>query len=152
MGDDMTTGTDSLTERNRAMVQEMYAAVTERADIQEFMAHVSDDVVVHEPPYLPYGGDYAGKEAFLALFGKVAAALDTRTITLESIIADGDKVMAFVRACTKPTGEIARLVEESTIRDGKVVDIRVYYFDTGCLLGVSPSSASVPTVSAERPY
>ena len=134
----MTT-TDTATERNRSIVQEMYAAITERGDIGGFMAHVSDDVVVHEPPYLPYGGDHVGREALLALFRQVAVTFEVATIKLEYLVADGDKVMAVVRAATNPTGETARLVEESTLRDGKVVDIRVYYSETGCLL--TPGSA-----------
>ncbi len=56
----MTSGT-TLAERNRTTIEALYAAGA-AGDIATVLSYVADDVVIDEPPYLPYGGRYMGKQ------------------------------------------------------------------------------------------
>lgn len=124
---------ESLTERNRAVVQALYDAGA-RGDVPALMDHLAEDIVVHEPPFLPYGGRYAGREAFLGMFGEIGNYLDLSAIALEYLVADGQRVIGVLRIPDRATGEPTLLAEQSTLRDGKVVEMRIFYFDPGSMI------------------
>lgn len=125
--------TTSLTERNRAIVQALYAAGT-RGDVEELLSYLAEDIVVHEPPFLPYGATYSGRDAFLPMFAEIARHLDVSTITIEHLIADRDHVIAVLRIPDRATGRDTVLAEHSTLRDGRVVEMRIFYFDPQSLI------------------
>jgi ketosteroid isomerase-like protein len=125
----VSTDTTSVTNDNRALIQNLYNSMIERNDMEEFLSYLSDDLVIHEPPCLPYGGDYLGKEALVNLVPKIGQIIDLSTIEVEYLIADGDHVMAIVGAAGIEDGTHLRVAEESRILDGKVVEMRVYCFD-----------------------
>lgn len=121
------------TSASRKLVEDMYAAGA-AGDVDGFFARVSSHVVVKEPVFLPYGGTYRGLDAFKGLVGKVAAVLDLRTLTVESLIADGDHVVALVRVNTT-AGEQVRLAELSIVRDGTVAEMEIFMHNPGDLIG-----------------
>jgi hypothetical protein len=123
-----------LTEQNRALVQSMYAAAT-RGDAESLMSLLADDVVVHEPDYLPYGAEYVGKEAFAGLFGKISQLLDLTDVKLDYLVADNDRVIGVLRIPDRNTGKDTLFAEQSTIRDGKIVDLRIFYYDAQSMIG-----------------
>ncbi|MFD4231203.1 nuclear transport factor 2 family protein [Streptomyces sp. NPDC058545] len=122
----------SLTERNRAVVESMFAAAN-KGDIEGVFSHLSDDIAVIEPLFLPFGGTYRGKDEFLALARILPNYLDVSTITVHYTIADGDRVAACVGITDIATGELTRFIEQFTVRDGKIVENRLFYHDTGTL-------------------
>ncbi|MFD7757880.1 nuclear transport factor 2 family protein [Streptomyces sp. NPDC059757] len=122
----------SLTERNRAVVQSMFAAAN-KGDIEGVFSHLSDDIAVIEPLFLPFGGTYRGKDEFLALAQILPNYLDVSTITVHYTIADGDRVAACVGITDIATGELTRFIEQFTVRDGKIVENRLFYHDAGTL-------------------
>ena len=128
----MTT-TASLTEQNRAIVQSMYDAGI-RGDFEGLMSHLADDVVVDEPLYLPYGKVYNGKAEFVGLFESIGQFLDVSQITLHYLIADGDRVAACLGIPDATTGKLVHLLEQSTVKDGKVVHMQLFYYDMGTML------------------
>ncbi|MFD3492291.1 nuclear transport factor 2 family protein [Streptomyces sp. NPDC002596] len=122
----------SLTERNRAVVESMFAAAN-KGDIEGVFSHLSDDIAVIEPLFLPFGGTYRGKDEFLALAQILPNYLDVSTITVHYTIADGDRVAACVGITDIATGELTRFIEQFTVRDGKIVENRLFYHDAGTL-------------------
>jgi ketosteroid isomerase-like protein len=118
----------SLTEQNRAVIQALYDAGA-RGDVPELLSYLADDIVVHEPEYLPYGGRYVGQEAFLAIFAQINEHLDLSAITLDHLVADNEHVIGVLRIPDRATGQNTVLAEQSTLRDGKVIDMQVFYFD-----------------------
>lgn len=122
----------SLTERNRAIVESMFAAAN-KGDIEGVFSHLSDDIAVIEPLFLPFGGTYRGKDEFLALAQILPNYLDVSTITVHYTIADGDRVAACVGITDIATGELTRFIEQFTVRDGKIVENRLFYHDAGTL-------------------
>lgn len=96
--------------------------------------YVADEMVMHVPPGLPYGGDYHGWEGYLRCFKEMGAFyrdLKSGPVELASV---GDKVIVL----TSMSGRIARndkpvsfrIATVWTVQDGKVVDIVPFYYDT----------------------
>lgn len=123
----MTSATD-LTERNRAVVRGLYDAATS-GDLPGALEALAEDVVVYEPDFLPYGGVYRGKQAFVELFGKIAQCLDLSRVTVHYYVADGERVIAVLGIPDLTTGELAHFAEQSTVRDGKIAEMRLFYYD-----------------------
>ena len=130
----MSTAT-SLTEQNRAIVEAMFAAANS-GDIDGVFALLSEDVTIIEPLFMPFGKTYHGKDEFLGLAQVLPNYLDVSSITVHYTIADGDRVAACVGITDVATGEPTRFIEQFTIKDGKIVENRVFYHDAGSLIGM----------------
>ncbi|WP_019873399.1 nuclear transport factor 2 family protein [Sporichthya polymorpha] len=127
------TDVTSVTETNRATVAAFYEAGI-RGDLEALLAMMHDDVVVHEPSFLPYGGDYVGKGAFVDMFSVVVKYLDVSGLKVQYLVADGDRVLGIIRIPDLNTGQETLLAEESTLRDGKIASVRVFYFDAQSMI------------------
>ncbi|GAA5153130.1 nuclear transport factor 2 family protein [Pseudonocardia eucalypti] len=123
----MTSATD-LTERNRAVVRGLYDAAIS-GDLPGALEVLADDIVVHEPEFLPYGGVYRGKQEFAELFGKIAQFLDLSRVTVHYYVADGERVIAVLGIPDLGTGELTHFAEQSTVRDGRIAEMRLFYYD-----------------------
>ncbi len=98
------------------------------------LSMLTDDITVHECSNVPYPGDHVGKDAFLELAKAFGSVWDIRApLDLEILPAGDDKVLVLVgiAVIAKATGRPLRLriAEIHTIRDGKIADIAVYYWD-----------------------
>ena len=123
----------SLTEQNRAVVEAMFAAAN-RGDVEGVFSYLSEDVAVIEPVFLPFGKAYHGKDEFLGLAQILPNYLDVSKITVHYTIADGDRVAACVGITDVATGELTHFIEQFTLRDGKIVENRVFYHNVGSLI------------------
>ena len=128
----MSTPT-SLTEQNRAVVLGMFEAAN-RSDIDGVFSFLSDDVEVIEPLFMPFGKTYHGKEGFLELAQYLPNYLNIAEITVHYTIADGDRVAACVGIADITTGELTRFIEQFTVKDGKIIENRIFYNDAGTLV------------------
>ena len=104
-------------------------------DIDYVLSILTDDVTVHECASVPYPGDHRGKEAFVKLAEAFGAMWDIQApLDLEIRPAGNEKVLVLVGidAIAKPTGKPIRIriAEIYTIREGKIADIVVHYWDT----------------------
>ena len=123
----------SLTEQNRAIVEAMFAAAN-KSDVEGVFSYLSDDVAVLEPRFMPFGKAYHGKDEFMGLAQVLPNYLDVSAITVHYTIADGDRVAACVGITDVATGELTEFIEQFTIKDGKIVENRVFYHDAGSLV------------------
>jgi len=123
----------SLTEENRAIVEGMFAAAN-RGDVEGVFSFLSDDVAILEPRFMPFGKAYHGKDEFMGLAQVLPNYLDVSAITVHYTIADGDRVAACVGITDVATGELTQFIEQFTIKDGKIVENRVFYHDAGSLV------------------
>jgi ketosteroid isomerase-like protein len=130
----MSTAT-SLTEQNRAIVEAMFAAAN-NGDVEGVFSYLSEDVTVIEPLFMPFGKEYHGKDEFLGLAQVLPNYLDVSSITVYDTIADGDRVAACVGIADVATGELTQFIELFTIKDGKIVENRVFYHDAGTLISM----------------
>jgi ketosteroid isomerase-like protein len=122
------------TEDSRRFVQAMYDAGS-RGDVEGLLSHLAQDVVVREPAFLPYGADYHGHQEFLSLFTKIGKVLDITKIQIDYLVADDDKVIGIIRIPDITTGQTILLAEESILRDGKIVEMRIFFHDAQSLIG-----------------
>jgi uncharacterized protein len=129
----MTTPTRETVEANRALMTHMYVAAA-KGDFAGVLACLADDVVVNEPALLPYGGTYHGTTDFMNVIPKIAELLDLANLRVDRLIADSDRVIGVIRRADRATGQDVLLAEESRIRDGKVVEINVFYNEARSLL------------------
>ena len=126
---------DSQTEQSRAAVKKMYAAVI-AGDLPGFFACFDDGIVLDKPSFLPYGGPRAGKARLKELIGILNGYLNFSTIKLDSLVADGDTCVAFLRAQTVNDPSESQLAERSVVRHGKIVNVRVMYHELGSMVSV----------------
>ena len=120
------------TETSRQIVADMYAAAA-KMDFESMLSYVADDLVLHEPAFLPYGDVYQGKQGMAGAIEKIAGYLDVTKIEVRYLVADGDRVFGVVSVPDSRSGEYVLLAEESVIRDGKVAEMRIYFHEARSL-------------------
>jgi hypothetical protein len=106
------------------------------AKIAEARRLLADELVVHEPPGLPYGGEYHGPDGFFELFGKITGSLDLRVkehaLREAGDIAVTHAVMTFTLHASGQSVETS-VCELATVRGGQIVDLDIYYKDPGAV-------------------
>jgi len=113
-------------ESNKAFVLEM---IGQKKQLTDYPDRMSDAMVVYEPASLPFGGTYRGIDAFQQFYPKVRAFYDFKRFELVHVYADGDKVFAISKAAIAGTGDSLLLNEEMTFDRGKLVEVRLYFYD-----------------------
>jgi ketosteroid isomerase-like protein len=112
-------------------------ALYEKAHIGDWdgvAAYLSDDLVIHEAPSLPFGGEYRGRDALRRVYGIVMAYWDKPSVEVYSIVGDDTHVVALMNftMTSKLTGNgfTQKMAEVSTLVDGLVTEMRIHYYDT----------------------
>jgi steroid delta-isomerase-like uncharacterized protein len=117
-----------MSEENKSIIRRTYDAIS-RQDLDALAAVLADDVIEHDE----FPGLEQSKSGVLQFFRNLHAAFSGLTMTVEDLIAEGDKV--FVRATLSGThrGEFlgvpatrrsisVPLADFFRIRDGRVVE------------------------------
>lgn len=122
------------------IIESAYEAILGRGNIDDFLAHFSDDAVMIEADSLPYGGTYKGKAAIRAGLESVFPHYTNFSYTPEVLTAAGEWVIAygeFAITSAKTGKSIAfKLAEVSKVENGKITLIHPVYSDTKALLNV----------------
>ena len=133
---------DLLTQINADAARRLFEAVENR-NSQAVAAIYHRDIVIHEAPGLPYGGEYQGHEGALRHGQGFRAAWDCFQPSggrgLEPRFVAHDEHVAVQwrhRAENRETGERIDLPAAGIYRfvDGMVVDSRMFHFDIAALL------------------
>lgn len=125
----------TVQETTRDIVQKAYDGMTS-GDIEGFLGQLADDVVLVEPDGGPVGGTYSGRDNLGKAFASIAAGLGLQGMTLNRLIVQDDRAVGFVDVvCASPSGETITmaLLESWLVRDGQVVEIRPFWWDTAAL-------------------
>lgn len=99
-------------------------------------ALVHPDFVVHEDFGMPYGGCYQGSDGFSKLVANVVGAWDglkTKNLSaLDEPGGDGVLMIVELSGRSRATGEAVEALTSEfwRVRDGKLAEGRVWYFDT----------------------
>ena len=118
---------------SKRIISLMYEAAI-KGDAAALGSLLAPDASFHEPPGLPYGGSYSGRDNLVALFGQVAAYLDFSTIEIDYILADGENVVTSLRVRTRTRRTEIRFLEQAIVRNGRVMDLRIFPFDLPAIL------------------
>ena len=123
---------ETVTAASRQLVQGMYEAAL-AGNYEGFLSVMDEKLVVYEPSFLPYGGVTHGRDGFMQLFAVVGQYISLADLKLESVVADGQVVVAFLSAKTVADGSDISIAERSLVRDGRIVEMRIFYHEGGSL-------------------
>jgi uncharacterized protein len=107
------------------IVTSLEAAIA--GDPAKLLAALHPEVIVREPAYLPYGGDYRGPDGFLELQAKAGEILDVSSLEITDAIGEGDRVVLRMTANFNGAPGEVTLTEHWLVRDGRIVDIEVFW-------------------------
>lgn len=120
------------TENSRRVVDTMYRSAL-AGDMDTMFSMLAEDLIVDEPSFLPYGGRTRSRDEFAKLFATVGRYISLDTLTLSSLVADGEVVVAFLQAETVAGKELVSIAERSVVRNGLVVEMTIFYHEGGDL-------------------
>lgn len=111
-------------------------------DGMQMKALCHPDLIVEDPASLPFGGAYRGYDGLLEVAGKLFAAIENCRIEPQAALGEpgGDEFVLRQRL----TGRAVRsgkpvemeILEHYQFKDGLLIGIRPFYWDTAALLEV----------------
>lgn len=121
--------TTELEAQNRRLVEALYAA-TGRGDWAAAALLLTDDFLVTEAGTLPFAGVYRGRGALQELFTLVMGSAAVTGLDVHQITTGGDRVVVLLDMILGGPPEVrVPIAETFRIRDGKVCEIKPYYYD-----------------------
>lgn len=91
---------------------------------------VTDDFIITIPPYMPFAGAYRGKTAMRTLIPIVVASVSVSNVKYVGVtVGDGYVAELVEFTLAGYDGPPMQAVEVNSFRDGKICEIRPYYFD-----------------------
>ncbi len=103
------------------------------ANFDEMRETLAPDVVLHQSPDLPFGGDYVGYDGYERWAVTMGSIFDKLEVTEREFFERADKVMVVCRFITRSriNGSVQDLpmVQVVTVRNGKIVDFRPFYWN-----------------------
>lgn len=120
--------TTTTAQRNQEIVLGALSAA-QAGDMDAFLGAMHPDVQLHEPPYLPYGGEYRGRKGFVELFARATEILDLTNIELISATAGEDRTVLLMRVRLRRSGEMVHITEHWCVEHGQITDVRVFWFE-----------------------
>lgn len=122
-----------MSEANIATVKKAYALLDE-GNLDAFYDLFADDVIMCEAESLPYGGTYHGKAGLKRGIAKMYEAWSEMLFTIEEVTGGGDLCFVYLHtsASSARTGKTYAfpVAELWRFRDGKVIELRPFYWDT----------------------
>lgn len=109
-------------------IDELYAA-TGAGDWDKVASMVTDDLVIDEAPGLPMAGRYSGRDALKDLYVDVFRMLQVESLEMIGRTFGGDRACCILKMHYGEGLEPAELVEMFRFRDGKVAEIKPFYYD-----------------------
>ncbi len=111
------------------LVDDLYAS-TGDGDFDTAETLLTDDLVIVEADGLPMEGTYTGRTALRELYTKVMGMMEVAGLERVQTTTGGDYAVTILHfQFADPSLEPAHLCELFRFRDGKVCEIKPYYFD-----------------------
>jgi ketosteroid isomerase-like protein len=127
-----------VSKANAEVVQKMLNAFV-AGEVDVAHGYMADDIVLREPPSLPYGGDFRGHAGWGKMMATFLSVWEPRSeFDFTVVDGEGDRVFLLVTVdvASVATGRslTLRIVEVYTVREGQIVEIDVFYKDTAAML------------------
>ena len=117
----------------------------EGGSFAEFAATLADDVVLHQSPDLPWGGEYIGPKRYEQWARAMSAVFDQVDMREPQFFEQGDTVVIVGRLVTRvrATGETMDLpmAQVVTVKEGRITDFRPFYWNVPAYAVAAGSSA-----------
>jgi hypothetical protein len=139
------------TEQTRRVVRAIHAA-SARGDLESERQLFSPQLVIEEPPYLPYGGTFHGYDGFLQLASQAIRFVDFSSLVLDSLTVEGDLAFAVIRVRLLSGTEIIA-TEQWRVEKGLAVYCRISWFDATPaqeMSAATPAGSASATTAAQR--
>ncbi|MDB5924613.1 MAG: hypothetical protein JWN13_3549 [Betaproteobacteria bacterium] len=128
------TGHSKNSEQSKAVVNAYYQAGV-RLRLTDFAPQLHPDFTTTAPNYLPWGGVHRGAAFFRdEVLPKLPDVLDFGRFSYDSLVAEGERVVALVNFGVTGTHAMIKISEHWTINHGKANSILVAYFEPQALL------------------
>lgn len=118
---------------NLALTLKAYEASL-RGSYEDFLALLHPQVRITLPESVPHGGSYEGRDGARQLRQRLLGAWSDFQVDILEHLVGADSVITLIRlkAVAKPTGRNVdmKIAEYWRFRDGLVVELSAYYFDT----------------------
>ena len=109
----------------------------------EFAATLADDVVLHQSPDLPWGGEFAGPKRYEEWARAMSAVFDQVDMRDPQFFEQDDTVVIVGTLATRAraTGERMELpmTQVVTVREGKITDFRPFYWNVPAYIAAAHS-------------
>ena len=116
-------------ELNLRVIEALYAA-TGAGDWPTAESMLTEDFFITEADTVPFAGVYRGRKALHDLYMRVIPATGVTGLHIQQLTAGGDCVIALVQLTLGGSpGTDVSIAELFRLRDGKVCEIKPYYFD-----------------------
>ena len=133
----------------RQVLERFFAAerryMLEGGSFAEFAATLADDVVLHQSPDLPWGGEYVGPKRYEEWARAMSAVFDQVDMRAPRFFEQGDTVVIVGTLVTRirATGQTMELpmTQVVTVRDGKITDFRPFYWSVPAYAAAASSHA-----------
>lgn len=124
------------------IVDDLYAA-TDVGDFDTAATMLTDDFIVSEANSLPMAGVYRGKNALKDLYVTVMGMMDVAGLERGETTTGGEYAVCHVTfRFADPSLKPAELLELFRFRDGKVCEIKPYYFDPAPIVAACAAKAA----------
>jgi uncharacterized protein len=133
MSDLISNDHTTVTEATRSVIAAAYKAA-QSSDMAAIMDLLDPEVVLHEPASQPNGGVHRGLQNVLQALVHVFETFDMNQLTLKDIIVDGQRAVGLVNLVFRAREGGHTVAEVWHVRNGRIVEIRPYYWDTVALL------------------
>ena len=119
-----------LTEQNRELVTQIYAAFRE-SDQNAVGALLDEHLHVQPPPFLPWGGPYESRQEWSEhCIPKLTEVYDLRDLEVRQLVADENTVVSLILITVKNADRSKVLHQETwTLQDGKAIAMQTFCFD-----------------------
>ena len=121
-----------MSQSNKEKVQAMFDAMA-AGDLELMKSYLHPEVIVNEAECLPYSGIYRGPDAYIELVHKVVGSWDDLQLSVNAMSESGNMVMVVSEFAGKSKAGVAfnmPMTEVFHFTDGKISEVRPYYFDT----------------------
>ena len=118
----------SATEENKAFIREMIGT---KKRLEDYPDRFDDDLIMHEPASLPFGGTYRGLSEFQKFYPAVRAFYDFERFELLGVYGDGDTVFATITAALAGSSGTIFIAEQFRFAGSKLVEVRLHICDDG---------------------
>jgi ketosteroid isomerase-like protein len=115
--------------RNLRTIEALYAA-TGKGDWPTAESMLTEDFFITEADTTPFAGVYRGRKALHDLFMQVVKATGVTNLVIQQMTAGGNTVVVLLELVLGgPPETRVPIAEVFHLRDGKVCEIKPYYFD-----------------------
>lgn len=120
--------------KNLETIKKTYVALQQNLGMDVFTQDFADDCQLHEAASLPYGGMWVGPVSIGKGVQHIFSAFEDFDFVILNYLTGGDEVVVHVMLSGKSpkTGKVFSmpLLEKWRLRDGKIIEVRPFYFDT----------------------